>query len=890
MTPDLFKVLFATSPDALLYIEDRKVVIASASAANLFGFERADDLVNTHSTNLLPPHPLDQRSIFEWAQILLEENPSSARLDWLCRHQNGTIFSARIRLQPILTEDHQGFCVLVRHFEERHEFASQNLPEDNIQLSQFLESVIDNADVWLNVLDNQANVLIWNKAAELISGYEKKEVQNTSKIWEWLYPDQDYRAWVGARVAEILSKGHVTQDLETTIVTKQGKQRVISWDSRTIHDHTGKISGSIAIGHDVTEAKQAQAALIEAKKAAEHAAKVKSDFLANMSHEIRTPINAMIGFSSLALKQPLTPKLQDYLTKIETAGHSLLSIVNDVLDFSKIEAGKMQIEKTPFDLRQVLANIIDLLSPKASEKKLALVLDSESKYPPALVGDPLRLQQVLLNLASNALKFTEYGHVVICTEILERTQDSLQLCFSVKDTGVGISPEQQKCLFEAFVQADSSTTRKFGGTGLGLAISKHLIELMGGKIWVTSTPNQGSIFNFTAKFNIAEQLPAPGSTPLETICGNNPQLDLVSCSTKQPDVHQLRNGHILLVEDNAINRELALELLAGSGLTIDCATNGQEAIAMINETHYDAVLMDIQMPEMDGKEATALIRKNPQHQTLPIIAMTAHALAGYREECIAAGMNDYITKPIDQTLLINTLSHWVIGTEKLAAPLNTPTRDKPSDGATREFEALENVMDVSVALGRVKGQRHLLARILDKAIVNLSQPEMQITNALRGGDIKAALRITHTIKGIAGTFGATDLCTKAQHLETALYEGQPWEEHYIQFSKANDDFKASLNAWQASHQKIASCDKKSDVATLEIQTTLLNNLEEQLQRNAIAARDTVEKLIQVSSPHGCVALMQIREALFTMDFVKARTCLLKCSTILKPHINRDCPQ
>ena len=386
-------------------------------------------------------------------------------------------------------------------------------------------------------------------------------------------------------------------------------------------------------------------ALSIAKEGAESANVAKSAFLANMSHEIRTPLNAITGMAHILRRTGLTPEQADKLDKIETAGSHLLRIINDVLDLSKIEAGKFALEDTPVHVEALLGNIASMLSQKASDKGLRLQVETVS-LPHNLHGDLTRLQQALLNYASNAIKFTETGHITLRVMEAAKTDKTVTLRFEVEDTGIGIAPEAQPKLFGAFEQADNSTTRKYGGTGLGLAITKRIAEVMGGTAGVTSAPGQGSTFWFTA------------------VLRKGPQATEVPTRAKRETAERvIQRDHagqrVLLAEDEPINREIAQMQLEDVGLQVDLAEDGQQAVEKARSGHYSVILMDMQMPVLDGLDATRQIRQLPDYQATPILAMTANAFAENKDQCFAAGMNDFIAKPVTSKVLYETLLKWL---------------------------------------------------------------------------------------------------------------------------------------------------------------------------------------------------------------------------------------
>ena len=393
----------------------------------------------------------------------------------------------------------------------------------------------------------------------------------------------------------------------------------------------------------LAEMRRAERQLRIAKELAEESSRIKSEFLANMSHEIRTPMNGIIGITNLAIKNETSQSQKAYLQKIDQSAKLLLRIINDILDFSKIEAGKLEIEKSEFSIESVINDIRNLNAYSASQKGLEFITRISDEIDFNLVGDSLRLQQVLLNITGNAVKFTYEGHVKMSVDVPEKDENSALLLFAVEDTGIGIAEEEASKVFDAFGQADSSTTRKYGGTGLGLAICKALVELMDGRIWLESAPGKGSTFYFTARF---ETLPKR-ELPIEDDNGDFtvPQ--------------ECLGAKILIAEDNEINQLIADEMLGSYGFSIDIAGNGVEAVEKVAEYEYDLVLMDIQMPEMDGLTATRMIRSEERHNKLPIVAMTANAMQGDRELSLNAGMNDHVTKPLIPRRLLETVCHWI---------------------------------------------------------------------------------------------------------------------------------------------------------------------------------------------------------------------------------------
>ena len=655
------------------------------------------------------------------------------------------------------------------------------------------------------------------------------------------------------------------------------------------------------------ELRQLNHELVGAREKAEGATEMKSLFLANMSHEIRTPMNAIIGLSNLALGASPNAEQSDYLQKIHDAGRSLLAIVNDILDFSKIEAGKLDVESTEFRLDEVLTSVTTLTAQKAHDKGLELLVRVEDAMPPVLVGDPLRLGQILTNLVNNAVKFTESGEVELRATLAERTGETCLVRFSVRDTGLGMTQEQASRLFQPFTQADMSTTRRYGGTGLGLTICRRLVELMGGRIWLDTAPGVGSTFSFSVRLGVGDPeslgLPVPdrlasldvlvaddnpaaaeivrgalegvvhavttvasGSEALAAIRSRDRQepFDVVFLDWRMPDpdglevARRLRDDaslthppalvlvtafgreearaeaedleldgilakpvtrsmlvrclvdlfvektedadveptagdeeirlpglRVLVAEDNAINRQIAVGLLERVGASVALAHDGREAVEkVLGAGEYDVVLMDLQMPELDGIAATARIRADPRFADLPIVALTAHATTGERRRCLEAGMNAHVTKPIDPAVLYSTLGRYY---DPTAIPLGSPlaTAAAAAGSRTVEVPAVEG-LDTAAGLARSAGDPALYTKLLRRFLDHESAAD-DVAESLERGDRPAAERLAHTVRGVAGNLGADGVEAAARTLEERLRKGadrQALEPHLAELRRA----------------------------------------------------------------------------------------------------------
>jgi len=800
---------------------------------------------------------------------------------------------------------------------QRAEIADRQHAEEAARASEhFLDNIVENIPDMIFVKDAATLRFVrFNKAGEQLLGYPREHF--IGRDVHDMFPKEE-ADFFALKDRAVLASRQMVDIPEEPVHTRYGT-RIVHTMKIPILDMHGKPQFLLGISRDITEQKRADeelqrhrehledmiqertAELVVAKEQADAANQAKSDFLANMSHEIRTPMNAILGMSYLALQSGLDAQQLHYVQRVHGAAESLLGVINDILDFSKIEAGRLDIESIPFDLGDVLDGLANLVGMSAGEKGIELLFAQPPQLPMALVGDPSRLRQVLLNLGYNAVKFTERGEVTIGVDVVERGETSVRLRFDIRDTGIGMTPAQQDRLFQPFSQADASTSRRYGGTGLGLAISRQLVRLMGGEIEVESTQGAGSCFHFCLRFDLQDARDASAASPLvdhpdlrgrrvlivddnagareilgamsralglrpDSAAGGEealrkveiaeagdepyrvilldwrmPGMDGIECalrlqqreggrhptpavlmltafnrddmqrqladrklgvdallvkpvtpstlfdacatvlgaavvrqrrSAKREEAmlaHQerLRGAHVLLVEDNAINREIALTVLSRAGIVVDVACDGQEALQMVDRQRFDGVLMDCQMPVMDGYAATRALREQARWRDLPVIAMTANAMVGDRDKALAAGMNDHIAKPIDVEEMFATLARWIRPLAPAAVVAPDPAGADARADPLADVAGIDSRAGVAAMMGDSTLYIHLLRMFRDR---ERNFPE-RFRAARARGDAETATRMAHDLKSVSGSLAVLEVNRAACELERACFDG-----------------------------------------------------------------------------------------------------------------------
>ena len=862
---------------------DRRFTFLSGAAFHMLGLHREDLLSNF---NIIAERIFDE----ERPEVIRAlEGMSDDKLSWIrefrYRHPNGGIRWMEAGASGHYADD--GAIIwngYVMDVTER-----KSIEEELAVSEAHFKALFDGATIGIVNVDIKGLILDCNDQFCEDMGLSRNELR-TTPIFDVLSAQDKEVA--KAQFKELVEGKVDHYRGERSFIRPSGEHLWMTVNVSSLLDSQNQFESAVVSMVDMTELKLLSEQLLVAKEEADAASKAKGDFLANMSHEIRTPMNAIIGMSQLCLQTDLDKKQKNYLEKIERASQSLLSIINDILDFSKIEAGKLEIENVPFQLDTMLEDLSDIFSERAAQKQIELLFAVAPNVPRYLLGDPLRLGQVLINLMNNAIKFTERGEVLLSLSLVEQQNDDVILRCSVRDSGIGLTHEQQAKLFKSFTQADTSTTRKYGGTGLGLAICKQLVELMGGSIGVESQQGHGSTFFFTVKLRISsgqklivgqelEGMPVlvaddnatardimrttlesmgfqvdtvrsgdeavmrcsqqdyavalidwkmPHLDGLETAkqilqrAKKAPRILMVSAHANQDFLTQieqlglagyiskpisasrlldgimnalgragflpvrrhqdsiapelllpLKGKRILLVEDNEMNLEVATEFLEQVGIILSIATNGQIALDKLAQQSFDLVLMDCQMPVMDGYQATKALRQRPELAQLPVIAMTANAMAGDKEMCLRAGMNDHIAKPIEVNLLYQTLLKY------LGAPL--PPQELINDSPKPVNIDVDSVvkwpehpeLDIDRGLQLVQNSTRLYQRIFDRFVTSQRNVVEQINKAVASNKREDAVRMAHTLKGLAGNLSSTTLAELARQLELHLSENTEFQ-------------------------------------------------------------------------------------------------------------------
>ncbi|QYJ78931.1 hybrid sensor histidine kinase/response regulator [Shewanella acanthi] len=949
------KYLFDSASIPYLLIRGGEIVDCNQAAINMFRVPDKEGLLGKVASRFSPQYQSNGRLSTELAAEYLQLVKEQGKLsfEWELVRTDKTRFTVEMRVSSISFENER--LLLASLYDLTAINQAQKALKRNEQLfsNTFEQAAVGIAHVgadgsWLRVN---------NRLCEIV-GYSKNELLHLS-FQDITHPDD---LQTDLSLLDSLVKGDIPNyKMEKRYIRKDHSLVWVNLTVAMIRDEKGEIDFFVSVIEDITERIEMQRQLTEAKKVADSANEAKSNFLANMSHEIRTPMNAIIGMSHLALKTELTLKQRNYIEKVSRSAESLLGVLNDILDFSKIEAGHMDLELLPFRIEEVFDTLSSLVGFKAEEKGVELMFKLAPNLPRELIGDPLRLSQILINLGNNAVKFTpKGGEVVVSVDVVTESEKQVELAFKVSDTGIGISEEAQSRLFRSFSQADASMSRRFGGSGLGLAISKRLVDMMGGDIWVQSELEKGSVFGFkiclgkqenasprrfephrnakglkvlvvddsdTSLAIIREILQSfgmqvdtasmgqqaidmleaadrqrpfelvimdwmmPGMDGIQTIARikqsqkitHTPTIIMVTAYGREDaemaaeglqltaflakpitpsvlletimslkgwtgleesrsdhrqrkintHVAELKGARILLVEDNDLNQELAFEILREHGMEVIVANNGQEALEKLTQHQFDGVLMDCQMPVMDGYTATQIIRQQLKYQELPILAMTANAMAGDREKVIMAGMNDHIAKPINVAEMLSTMQRWII-----------PQRVLPQDD--RNISSMANVMsvfphirgiDVDEGLQRAMRNQKLYRKLLIKFANQYVQFEEEFAaHRLLGGE--TLVRYVHSLKGGAGNISAKGVYAAAAKLEHACSQNESPEV----IDNAVELVQLELTPVIKSILKQLTDEAAKVVIDLPEYQRLLEQLEQLLRSSDTSAIDVAEKL------------------------------------------------
>ncbi len=851
---DLAAIFSVADAGIVLRDAEGDIVDWNIGAYNILGYKK-EEMIGKKAKSYAP---LYSHQDLDEVDKRLMQGEHIAHVEIQRNHKDGYIVECSISYTPIF--DNNG--VYTGSIAIFHDISEKKMDEKK---AQNLAAIFSVADAGIILKDTHGTILEWNVGARNILGYEPEEIiGRTTKIYAPVsgYFDID-------EIEERVMKGEHIAHVEVVRKHKDGRLIHCSASYTPIINKRGNITGSIAIFHDITEKKQAeekhrkaemelQKALRKAAETAQEVSRTKTAFLANMSHEIRTPLNGVIGFAELALDDgQLSRKTREYLNMIQNSAGVLLEIINDVLDISKIEAGKVELEKTPFVLQEVIRYCKNISTQRAEEKGVELYFYSEPSIGRMLVGDPTKLRQILLNLLSNAIKFTDSGIVKMMSSVSAITENTITMYFEVRDSGIGMSEELVSRVFQPFIQADSSTTRKYGGTGLGLAITKNLVELMGGKLELESQPGEGSKFSFSITFDTVGMEEGTG------VSG-----EVVEIGTMKP----MFAGEVLVCEDNEINQIVIKEHLAKIGLKATIAPNGMAGVWEVSRrmsagNPFDIIFMDIHMPVMDGLEAAEKLKE--MGCDTPIIAMTANVMAKDKEHYLKHGMVDYIGKPFVAKTLWSCLLNYLTPIEIAATREITNRSLLQSDKAV-----IDKVLGVERSAGSEELYQRLKTNFLEKGKIIIKD----INRALQNDNRKEAYRIVHSLKSNAGTIGAVKLQKAAEDLEQILKEGgQQVPEIQLQvFTDMLNEVLEALGVDSKEKQQLSEEESREEETAegygKEAIQTMLDELEPLLAAGNAQCLEMTAKLRKALRPLGGQGQKLIRD-IEEYDFEQAYYCL-----------------